>query len=141
MNTRAMLGAAALLFTAHVTPAFACGHCVEDKIASVYDHAVVTRALAMKHQILFFAIDGRLAGTEAERQVLERAAASASGVDAGSARISTETASLSVAIDPGRTHFAAVERSLHAKLARRSLSLQLLRIMDKPAELKTASRP
>jgi hypothetical protein len=140
MKPRAMFAAAALLVTAHVTPGFACGHCVEDKIASVYDHAVVTRALAMKHQILFFAIDGPLAGTAAERQILERAAASASGVDAGSARVSTATASLSVAIDPGRTSFAAVERWLHAKLASRSLSLQLLRIMDKPAEFRTASR-
>ena len=130
---------AALLLACN-TPAFACGHCVEDKIASVYDHAVVTRALAMKHQVLFFAIVGQLAGTATERQILERAAASASGVDAGSARISTETASLSIAFDPRRISFAAVERSLRNKLARRQLSLQLVWIMDKPAAFKTPSQ-
>ncbi|HTE13577.1 MAG TPA: hypothetical protein VK642_00730 [Burkholderiales bacterium] len=76
----------------------------------------------------------------AERQILERAAASAVGVDAGSVRVSTETASLSVAIDPRRTSLAAVERSLHSKLARRTLSLQLVRVMDKPAALKAPWR-
>ena len=29
--------------------AHACGYCIEDKIAAVYDHAVVTRAAAQKH--------------------------------------------------------------------------------------------
>jgi hypothetical protein len=132
--------AAALLFAALLfafqAPTFACGHCVEDKIASVYDHAVVARALAMKHQILFFAIDGRLAGTAAERQILQRAAASASGVHADSVRVSTETASLSVAFDPQHTSIVAVEHSLQSKLARKSLSLQLVRVMDKPSEFK-----
>ena len=41
--------------------ALACGHCVEDKIAAVYDHAMVTRSLAVKHRVAFFAIDGALA--------------------------------------------------------------------------------
>ena len=112
---------AAFLFAApfQSPEAIACGHCVEDKVASVYNHAVVTRALSLKHQVLFFAIDGRLDGSVAERQALERAAAGTYGVDAGSARVSAETASLSVAIDPGRVSFVAVERSLQNKLAHR----------------------
>ena len=138
---RKPLLSAALLLAIHDPAALACGVCVEDKIASVYDHAVVIRALSLKHQVLFFALDGRLAGTAAERQVLERAAAAVHGVDAGSARVSLETATLSVAIDPGRTRVAAVERSLQSTLARRSLTLELLRVMDKTAEFKIAPRP
>ncbi len=136
MSARTACAAVTLLFAAQVMPAFACGHCVEDKIASVYDHAVVTRALSLKHHVLFFAIDGRLTGTAAERGIVERAAASAYGVDAGSARVSTKTASLSVAVDPRRTPVAAVARSLQRKLAPSNLTVQLVRVMDKPAEFK-----
>ena len=31
----------------------ACGYCVEDKIAAVYDHASISRARAAKHQVAF----------------------------------------------------------------------------------------
>ena len=49
---------AALLLAA--APAFGCGVCVEDKIASCYDHAVVTSAKARGHAVAFFAIHGEL---------------------------------------------------------------------------------
>ena len=68
----------------------ACGYCVEDKIAAVYDHAVVTQALARKHQVAFFGLDGPLAGDENERRLIERIAETAYGADAGSARVSIE---------------------------------------------------
>ena len=121
---------AALLLAIGCPAALACGDCVEDKIAAVYDHAVVNRALASKHQVMFFAIDGRITSTPGERRVLEHVAASAPGVEMGSARVSTEAAALSVAIDPERTPVATVERSLRSKMARRSLTLQLLRVMS-----------
>jgi hypothetical protein len=132
---------AGLLLAIHSPASFACGHCVEDKIAAVYDHAVVTQALKMKHQVLFFAVDGPLPNTEAELQTLQRAVASVYGVDTNSTRISTAAASLSVAIDPRHITIPMIERSLKMKLAQRKLSLQLLRIMDKAAELKTVSQP
>ena len=124
----------------HSPASLACGHCVEDKIAGVYDHAVVTHALGMKHQVLFFAIEGQLPSTAVELQTLQHAVAGSYGVDANSTRISTAVASLSVAIDPRRTSIPMLERSLKIKLAKRNLSLQLLRVMDKPAELRTVSR-
>jgi len=119
--------------------ALACGHCVEDKIAAVYDHSVITRALAEKHQVVFFAMDGVLTTDEATRQMLERLAAGSRGVDPGSARVSTDAAALSVAFDPQRAPLAVVQRELGKKLAARRLSLLLLRVMDKPAQFKAAS--
>ncbi len=119
--------------------ALACGHCVEDKIAAVYDHAAVTRALAAKHQVVFFAMDGVLAADEATRQVLERIAAGTRGVDPGSARASAEAAALSITFDPERTSLPAIQRTLERKLAARRLSLLLLRVMDKPAQFSAAS--
>jgi len=62
----------------------ACGYCVEDKIAATYDHAVVTRALAEKHHVVFLHVDGAVPG----RKALEDAVYSAPGVDRGTARVS-----------------------------------------------------
>ncbi len=76
-------------------PAWACGHCVEDKIASVYDHAEVTRV-----------------------------AESVRGVVRGSARVP----------------FAALEKQLQYMLAPQGVALLTLRVLERPAELKTISR-
>ena len=46
--------------------ASACGYCVEDKIASTYDHSVVTRALSQGHHVAFFHIDGPVSSGEAD---------------------------------------------------------------------------
>ena len=130
--------AAALLLALKLQAALACGHCVEDKIAAVYDHAVVKRALASGHQVAFFHIDGALAPGNAARRELEASAASAAGVDSGGVRISLESASLAVSFDPRRASLARVQWSLEKKLAAKKLSLFLMRVMDRPAELKTA---
>ena len=36
----------------------ACGVCVEDKVAATYDHAVVMKAGALRHLVVFGEIDG-----------------------------------------------------------------------------------
>ena len=105
--------------------------------ADPYDHAVVTRALGHKHRVAFYAIDGTLApGEGARRAIVE----SAYGVDKGSARGSVESASLSIAFDPQRVPFPAVQRTLERKLAAKKLSLLPLRVMDQPAELRVVGR-
>src|SRR5690349_13291851 len=56
--------------------AFACGYCAEDKVASVYDHGVVKAALASRHHVVFFHIDGTLTGADAVRRALQLSAES-----------------------------------------------------------------
>jgi hypothetical protein len=138
---RATLATLAAALGIASSAAFACGHCIEDKIAAAYDHAVVRAALARGHQVVFFALDGKLAGTEAERRMIEHAAQAAHGVDPGTVRASSEYAALSVAFDPAHVGYAALMRSLQYKFTRRGLTLLPLRVMDSPAELKTAARP
>lgn len=116
--------------------AYACGHCIEDKIAAVYDHAVVTRATSQHHQVVFFALDGTIPAGEETRRTLEAIVESVAGVDKGSARVSVAAAALSAAFDPKRAPFASMERSLSRKLAPRGLSVAMLRVMDHTAELK-----
>ena len=117
---------------------YACGYCVEDRIASVYDHAMVSQALARQHQVVFFAINGSLAASSGEQQRIARIALTAKGVDPGSARVAIETAVLAVAFDLRAAPLAAVEASLQSKLALKGLSVQRLRVIDKPGELKVA---
>jgi len=120
--------------------AFACGYCVEDKIASVYDHAAITRVLAQKHHVVFFHVEGTLPFSLASQRDIASRIASAPGVDAGSARFKPETATLALAYDPARTSLGAVQAALEKRLARHKLSLMALQIMERPADLKTAKR-
>lgn len=131
---------AALVLACNAPAAFACGYCVEDKIAATYDHAVVVRALGQKHHVAFFHIDGPLVPGESTRRALEAAAESVAGVDKGSVRVSMETLTISFAFDPERAPLVTAQSALERKLAASKLSLMPLRVMDRPAELKAVSR-
>jgi len=107
---------------------WACGYCVEDKIAATYDHAVVTQALAKKHHVVFFHVEG-----SPERRVLERAVYAA-GADRGSARISADRLTVSFAFDPARTRLAAVQDRIEKRLG--TVSLLPLQVMERPGDMK-----
>jgi hypothetical protein len=138
LSQRGIWCAAALLLALQGTVALACGYCIEDKIAAVYDYAIVTRALGQKHQLVFFAIDGRLAPGAGTQRAIEALVEAAGAADRGSARVSVEAAALSLAFDPRRMSFAAMQKALERKLAAKKLTLLPLRVMDKAATLKTA---
>ena len=136
-----MLRAAVLAaLVAAAAGAQACGYCVEDKIASTYDHAAVMRALEAKHHVVFFHIDGPLAQDEKTRQALVAAAESIAGVDRGSVRVKLETLTLALAFDPGKAPLARLQAALEKKYASRKLTLMPLRIMETPGDL-AAVRP
>lgn len=122
------------------TKSWACGYCVEDKIASVYDHAVVSRAVKAGHRVAFYHLEGPVAQDPATKRALVAAVESTAGVDKGSARVALETFTLSFAYDPRRTSLAAAEKAVDHKVAGRRLSLFPLREIEKPAELKEVSR-
>ena len=103
--------------------ALACGYCVEDKIAAVYDYAAVTQAAARQQKIVYFAIDGAIRDA---RERLQALAEEAQGVQKGSVRVSVDAAALAVAFDPRRTSLAALQRALEQKLRGRGLELLLL---------------
>ncbi len=135
---RAIARVAGLLLALQASAAFACGHCVEDKVAAVYDYAVATHAFSQKHQVAFFGIDGALAVNDSSRRELEGIARDIPGLDKGSTRVSLESAALSVAFDPKRISYANLQRTLEQRLTPKKLSLLPMRIMDGPAKLKAA---
>jgi hypothetical protein len=137
---RAATIAAGLVLALHASLALACGHCVEDKIAAVYDHALVMQALAQKHQVAFFAIDGNFPVAEATKKSIEAIAKSVEGIDKNSVKASVELSALSLAFDPERQSFAAIQKSLDKKLAEKKMTLSLIKIMAQPEKIKTASQ-
>jgi hypothetical protein len=109
-------------------PASACGYCVEDKIAATYDHAVVTRALAQKHQVAFLHVDG----VAPSRRALEEAVYSAPAVDRGSARVSADLLTVSFAFDPARATLGAIHSRIEKKLAPHRVSLMPFEVRTRP---------
>jgi hypothetical protein len=129
----------ALLLSLSMGKALACGYCVEDKIASTYDHASVTRAVGIGHHVVFFHLDGAVPQQDAARRALVAAAESVPGVDRGSVRVALDTFTLSLAFDPRRTSLAALQGALDARLASRKLSAFPLRVIERAGELKEAA--
>ena len=106
-----------------VNHALACGYCVEDKIAAVYDYAALAQAKARKHTTVYFAIDGAIRDPASSlKTMVERT----SGVEKGSARVSVEAKALAVTFDPRRTALPALQGALEKALKPRGLELLLL---------------
>lgn len=120
--------------------AMACGHCIEDKIAAVYDYSVVSKAVSEKHTVIFFGVEGPLVANAATKQFLLTAVSGMKGVDSNSARISLETGSLSLAFDPKSVSYAVLLDSLEKKLKAKNLSLFPLDSISQMPKTKVASR-
>ena len=65
----------------------ACGVCVEDKVAATYDHAVVMKAGALRHLVVFGEINGRV-DMNVVTAGLPTAAIRVHGIDRGTLRTS-----------------------------------------------------
>ena len=118
------------------TSAMACGHCIEDKVAAVYDHAIVAKAVREKHVVAFFGIEGPLVVNTASKQDIQKMMGSISGVDPNTSRISLETGSISLAFNPIVLSYPALLDSLDKKMKSKKLSLfplELISIMPKSA--------
>ncbi len=122
--------ATALALLLASSQALACGVCVEDKIAAVYDHAAVQKSLAAKRTVVFFHIDGKLVVNERSKRAISDIARATPGVDAASVRVSCELASLALAFDARRTSLVRVQESLEKRLAAQGLSLLAMQVRN-----------
>ena len=102
-------GCAAML--AVLTPvAWACGVCVEDKVAATYDYAVVQRAATGGQAMVYCEISGPV-----DPRRWQSAARQVRGLDAASIRVSTQPAAISFALDTRQqSPQAAVSALQHA---------------------------
>ena len=130
-----LLAMVAAVLAAAAGTASACGYCIEDRVAAVYDHEAVEGALARHRNVAFFGIDGDVAVTEASRRALVSAVENAGGVK-GTARVALDNAALSVAYDPGRTSLASLAAAANKPLAAKGLALSPLRLIDEGGKLR-----
>jgi len=112
MNERWARGAvlAALLgltLPASVPAVLACGHCLEDRIAAVYDHAMVTEARAHRHPIVYLAVGSPGPETPARLARVRRQLAATPGVDAHSVRTDSDAAAAAFSFDPARLDWSS----------------------------------
>jgi hypothetical protein len=115
-----------LVLALQTSATWACGHCAEDLIAAVYDHALAQRVAAQRHQIAFYAWEGPIARNDAARGKILALIESIPGVDRGSARLSMDPAVIAIAFDPRRRTQHEVETALQRKLDSLKLSILLL---------------
>jgi hypothetical protein len=134
---RLCIGALVVL-ALNATGAVACGVCIEDRAAVVYDHAVVERAVVRKHQVAFFALDGVERLSEPRGRSVRQLAEAAVGVDRGSARVSLDPVSLSLAFDAQKGSVAQLQRDLARRLAPARLEVRLLQVLDPAAQDRAA---
>lgn len=139
MKARAAMAAAGLVLAALSCPASGCGFCIEDKVAAVYDHAAIGRALERHHHVAFFAVDGPMPAAAQSRRAVRKALASSKGVDAASVRVCVESASLALSYDPKRIAPQGITDALNRELASGSLAVSLLKVMERFPELKAGS--
>ena len=105
MKAAHLLASLLLVSTSSV---IACGHCIEDKVAAVYDHTIVSKAVSEKHIVAFFGIEGPLVVNAASKQEMQKIISSISGVDPNTSRISLETGSISLAFNPALISYPAL---------------------------------
>lgn len=115
---------AALLALGGVPAAHACGHCIEDKIAATYDHAVMTAAKKSGRAVVFVDLRGTIENTASLKSWIRQQAEATAGVQRGTVRVSLEPAALSFACD--RQAVSAALRTISQKLARRGLLVSLI---------------
>lgn len=117
---RIMATMVAIFFSQQI---LACGHCVEDKIAAVYDYQVITQAKKSGLEMAFFSIDGSLARDKKTLEKITQLIESVRGIDKKSIRISLDSESISFAYDGKKIPFALLIDTLERKLAFQKLTL------------------
>lgn len=133
--------AAALSVLAGIrTPAGACGHCIEDKVAATYDFGVLTRAARRGHVVVYTEIRGPAAGAgPALRAFVVHALASIPGVDPGTVRVSLDPPAASFACDSATPTPGKLIAAVAPRLAAKGLSLNVIQIDRGPRAPRSAA--
>ena len=115
------------------SPARACGHCIEDKVAATYDFAVLTRAAHDGHVVVFAEVRGPAAGAgPALKSFISRTLSATAGIDAGTVRVSLDPPAASFACDPARHSPSALLAAVNPQLAVKGLLLAIIQIDHGP---------
>jgi hypothetical protein len=122
----------AIVSAAFPAPSLACGVCLEDKVAATYDHAIVTRAGAQRHLVVFGEMKGAV-DMKALAGKIAPAAARVRGIDLGTVRTSASPPAFSFALDPGARSPESAVAELQRRLRTQGATLSILRVMSSDA--------
>jgi len=125
----------AALAAAAATAALACGFCIEDRVAAVYDSPMIEAAVAKHRHVAFLAVDGEIALDAAAQKALAQALEGA-GAIRGATRMAAENAACAVVFDPRRTTLSQLVAAGDKALASRHRRVTALRIIDDGGKLR-----
>ena len=80
--------------------AFACGYCLQDRIASVYDHVLVAKTKQLNQKMLYLVWDGPAARDEITKRHLLAIVSRVRGVTKDSVRVALEPPTIGLAYQP-----------------------------------------
>lgn len=135
MSTKAVRLALFYVALAWAAPAAACGFCIEDRVAAVYDQAMVDHARAGNQSVAFFSIDGTESLDEKTRLAIV-AALEKAGAVRGSVKVAPEQLACVLAYDPQRVAIDKVSAIAGRALAARGISLKALRVIGADGRLR-----
>lgn len=126
---KTLVGLVVVLSATFPVASLACGVCIEDKVAATYDHAVVMRAGARGHLVVFGEIDGAV-DIETVTAGIPAAARGVTGIDRGTVRTSASPPAFSFALDPAAQAPASAVAILQKRLRAQGVRLSVLRVMS-----------
>jgi len=112
--------------------AAACGFCIEDRVAAVYDQAAVEKAVKEKRYVAFFGIEGE---AHAVSPAAIAHAVEGAGAIRGATKVSIHEHALAAVYDPKRTTVKKLGEAASRSLASRGVTLTALRVIDASGKL------
>ncbi|MDD5249797.1 MAG: hypothetical protein PHY45_12465 [Rhodocyclaceae bacterium] len=122
--------AAGLLLALGAATALACGHCIEDRVAAVYDYGVAQQAGREGLRVAYLGIAGRSAETAAAAAATGDALRGIAGVAPGTLRVAAAPAAAAFAWSGDEAALARILQTANRRLVAAGLRLELLRVWE-----------
>ena len=120
---RSLLASFLFLLSSNV---FACGYCLQDRIASVYDHVLVAKTKQLNQKMLYLVWDGPAARDETTKRHLIAIASRIQGVTKGSVRVALEPPTIGLAYQPSIISRERIEALLLQQLRSMNIVVSVL---------------
>lgn len=130
MAARAILLAGVLLAAMRTDAALACGHCVEDRVAAVYDYGVELQAGREGMRVAYLGVTGAKAESAAAAAAVAAALRDLPAAAAETVHTSVSPAAASFAWRGDDIALKNTIRTVNDRLAKSRLRLELLRTWD-----------
>ena len=105
---------------------FACGYCLQDRIASVYDHVLVAKTKQLNQKMLYLVWDGPAARDETTKRHLLAIVSRIRGVTKDSVRVAVEPPTSSLAYQPSIISRDLIESLLLKELRAMNIVVSVL---------------